>query len=115
VHTIKKIKNIHSVRTRIGISGKAIPLLFFANKSDLPKVVHASSLHFRTNTVHITDLRTRAQALTTQEISKAMGLNKILDRPWTIVKSNALKGEGIETGIKWLSEKLKEGKSNKKK
>jgi len=64
------------------ISSRPIPILFFANKSDLPK------------------------ALTPAQLSEALELNKIADRPWNIVASNALTGMGLEAGIKWLSTHL---------
>ncbi|CEO99891.1 ADP-ribosylation factor-like protein 6 [Plasmodiophora brassicae] len=65
------------------IANKSIPMLFFANKIDLPDALDAS------------------------EISKALQLERISDRPWTIVKSNALTGEGLHEGMKWLDEKLR--------
>lgn len=43
------------------ISGRSIPILFFANKMDMPK------------------------ALTPAQVSEALELNKITDRPWHIV------------------------------
>ena len=64
------------------IAKKACPILFFANKSDLPK------------------------ALTPAQISEALELNKLTDRPWNIVASNALNGTGLEPGVKWLSTHL---------
>jgi hypothetical protein len=64
------------------ISKRAIPILFFANKSDLPK------------------------ALTPAQISEALELNKLTDRDWNIVASNALNGTGLEPGVKWLSSHL---------
>jgi len=64
------------------IAKRSIPILFFANKSDLPK------------------------ALTPAQISEALELNKLTDRDWNIVASNALNGTGLEPGVKWLSQHL---------
>ena len=38
---------------------------------------------------------------------QALGLSEIKDRPWQIVASNALTGEGLSAGIDWVSEFLK--------
>mmetsp|Transcript_16549 Transcript_16549/g.23240 ORF Transcript_16549/g.23240 Transcript_16549/m.23240 type:complete len:180 (+) Transcript_16549:22-561(+) len=64
------------------IRNRPIPLLLFANKKDRPK------------------------ALTPAQISEAIGLGKITDRPWTIVPSLALKGYGLEDGMKWMNSHL---------
>ncbi len=59
-----------------------IPLLFLANKRDLPS------------------------ALTPVEIASALGLEDLRERPWQIMPSNALTGEGLDRGVEWLSEKI---------
>lgn len=64
------------------IAKRNIPILFFANKMDLPK------------------------ALTPAQLSEALELSKLSDRPWNIVASNALTGAGLETGVKWLTTHL---------
>lgn len=64
------------------IAKKNCPILFFANKMDLPK------------------------AFTPSQISEALELNKLTERSWQIVASDALKGTGLEEGIKWLSAHL---------
>ena len=64
------------------IAKSQAPILFFANKSDLNK------------------------ALTPAQISEALELNKLTDRPWNIVASSALTGAGLEPGVKWLSSHL---------
>uniref|UniRef100_A0A7S0S4J2 ADP-ribosylation factor-like protein 6 n=1 Tax=Chlamydomonas leiostraca TaxID=1034604 RepID=A0A7S0S4J2_9CHLO len=61
---------------------RKVPVLFFANKKDLPT------------------------ALTPVEIAQALRLEEIKDRPWQIVPSNALTGEGLDRGTEWLAEKL---------
>ena len=59
-----------------------VPLLFFANKNDRPI------------------------AKQPVECVQALELDKITDKPWHIASSNALTGEGIEDGIKWLGEQM---------
>jgi len=54
------------------------PILFFANKMDLPG------------------------ALDPSEVSLQLGLSTITDRPWQVAASNALTGEGVDEGIEWL-------------
>ena len=68
------------------ISSRSVPLLFFANKMDVPG------------------------ALGPVEVMKGMGLEGIRDRPWHITASNALTGAGVEEGVRWLSEKIMESK-----
>jgi ADP-ribosylation factor-like protein 6 len=58
------------------------PILFFANKKDLPT------------------------ALSPVEIAQALNLDDIKDRAWQIVPSNGLTGEGVDKGTDWLAEKL---------
>lgn len=61
---------------------KKVPILFFANKQDLPS------------------------SLTAQECSEMLKLHELKDKSWTIVASNALTGEGIEDGVKWISQHI---------
>lgn len=62
---------------------RGIPLLFLANKSDLPS------------------------SLSSSHISTAVGLSNIIsNNPWIIVSSNAVQGDGLEEGIDWLVEQL---------
>mmetsp|Transcript_19204 Transcript_19204/g.41468 ORF Transcript_19204/g.41468 Transcript_19204/m.41468 type:complete len:182 (-) Transcript_19204:442-987(-) len=61
---------------------RRVPVLFFANKKDLP------------------------QALPPVEIAQALRLEDIKDRAWQIVPSNGLTGEGVDKGTDWLAEKL---------
>lgn len=37
---------------------------------------------------------------------QALRLEDIRERPWQIVPSNALTGEGLDKGMEWLAEKL---------
>uniref|UniRef100_A0A7S3JF89 ADP-ribosylation factor-like protein 6 n=1 Tax=Euplotes harpa TaxID=151035 RepID=A0A7S3JF89_9SPIT len=69
-----------------GIRDRPVPILFFANKKDLP------------------------YALSEAEIAKEFELDNISDRDWHIEASNALTGEGVSEGIQWLSKKLPKAK-----
>lgn len=62
--------------------GKKVPILFCANKKDLPTAMNPA------------------------EIAQALHLEELRDRPWQIVPSNALTGEGLEAGTDWLAEKI---------
>ena len=64
------------------IRDRPVPILFFANKKDLP------------------------YALTEAEIASEFELERISDRDWHIEASNALTGDGIPQGIEWLGKKL---------
>lgn len=59
-----------------------LPLLFFANKADRP------------------------ESRTASEISKVCGLERIVDRPWTIQACCGLTGMGLPQGMSWLEEHL---------
>jgi len=74
----------------IEVKDPKIPVLFFANKMDLP------------------------QAASPMQLMQALKLEDITDRPWHIAASNALAGEGVEEGIKWLVEAMKNTESQKK-
>ncbi len=37
---------------------------------------------------------------------QALTLEEIKDRPWQIVPTNALTGEGLERGMEWLADKI---------
>jgi signal recognition particle receptor subunit beta len=60
-----------------------VPLLFFANKMDIPN------------------------SLAAPDIALALRLEDIKDRPINIVPSNALTGEGLDRGIDWLAGQVK--------
>lgn len=38
----------------------------------------------------------------------ALGLEKIKDKPWHISSSNALTGEGLQDGVQWLVQQIRE-------
>lgn len=64
------------------IKDRPIPLLFFANKMDIPG------------------------ALDPSEVSLMMDLASSTHRAWQIQGSNALTGEGVEEGMNWLIQQL---------
>lgn len=68
---------------------KKVPLLVYANKSDLKNVFEAD------------------------EIVERLELNEIVDRDWSLYACSALKGFGIMEGLKWLMEKVSENTKNK--
>lgn len=63
------------------LRGQEFPILFFANKMDLPS------------------------ALTPVACMEELELDE-LDKPWHITASNALTGKGVEHGVQWLAEQL---------
>lgn len=50
-------------------------------------------------------LRARSQdqpdAMTPAEVSEGLGLDTLKNRQWSIFKSCAIKGEGLEEGLDW--------------
>ncbi|XP_066249321.1 ADP-ribosylation factor-like protein 6 [Euwallacea similis] len=66
------------------ISKKKLPILFFTNKMDCK------------------------DALSSVKIAAALGLDKIMDKPWHISASNALTGEGLQEGVEWLTQQIRE-------
>lgn len=66
------------------LMGRRIPVLFFANKMDL------------------------RDALSSVKCSSLMGLECIRDKPWHICASNALTGEGLNEGVDWLTDQIKD-------
>ncbi|XP_014873006.1 ADP-ribosylation factor-like protein 6 isoform X5 [Poecilia latipinna] len=65
------------------ICNKKIPVLFFANKTDL------------------------RDALSSVKVSQMLCLENIKDKPWHICASNAIKGEGLQEGLDWLQDHIK--------
>lgn len=39
----------------------------------------------------------------------ALGLEKLRDKPWHISSSNALTGEGLQEGVTWLIQQIRDG------
>ncbi|GJQ82437.1 hypothetical protein Trydic_g11851 [Trypoxylus dichotomus] len=71
------------------VSNKRIPILFFSNKMDCK------------------------ESLSSVKIAAALGLDKIMDKPWHISASNALTGEGLQEGVEWLTQQIREYITNK--
>ena len=66
------------------IAQKRIPILLFANKMDV------------------------RDSLSSCKSSSLLQLEQIKDKPWHICASNALTGEGLNDGIQWVAEQLKD-------
>ena len=66
------------------IMHKRIPILFMANKMDL------------------------RDALSGVKTSAMLELENIRDKPWHICATNGLTGEGLDEGVGWLTDQLKE-------
>eukprot|EP00696_Hemimastix_kukwesjijk_P015133 gnl/Hemi2/3262_TR1146_c0_g1_i1.p1 gnl/Hemi2/3262_TR1146_c0_g1~~gnl/Hemi2/3262_TR1146_c0_g1_i1.p1 ORF type:complete len:184 (+),score=40.03 gnl/Hemi2/3262_TR1146_c0_g1_i1:199-750(+) len=63
---------------------RRIPILFLANKMDMP------------------------EALSPPEVVEMLGLQNIMNKRWSIVATCATTGEGLEQGMSWLGEQLKQ-------
>lgn len=63
---------------------KDAALLVFANKQDQPA------------------------ALKVSDISKALGLSDLKDRSWSIMGCSAITGDGLNEGLDWLADVIKE-------
>ncbi|KAJ3410301.1 low-affinity phosphate transporter [Chytridiales sp. JEL 0842] len=61
---------------------RKVPILFLANKMDIPG------------------------SMTPSECSVALALEEIKDRNWTIFATNGLTGQGVNVGLDWLAEEL---------
>jgi len=66
------------------LATKTIPILFFANKSDL------------------------RDSLSPVQVSNLLALENIQEKPWHICASNAITGEGLHEGVEWLTEQISE-------
>ena len=73
------------------IANTNCPIIFFANKMDIPG------------------------ALTPEECMEELQLDKIRDKPWHIAASNAVTGAGVNEGIEWLCDHLQSKPKNAKK
>ena len=62
-----------------GLIQREIPILFFANKMDINEAMEAA------------------------DVANELELENITDRPWTIQACSALRGDGIDEGMNWLT------------
>lgn len=76
--------------SEVNISGRKIPILFLANKMDLP------------------------DSLTTVKLVAGLGLERIQNKPWHIRATNALTGEGLQPAIEWLTDQIRDIYINKR-
>ncbi|XP_076655734.1 ADP ribosylation factor-like 6 isoform X2 [Halictus rubicundus] len=72
------------------VAGRKIPILFLANKMDLP------------------------DSLTTVKLVAGLGLDRIQNKPWHIRATNAITGEGLQPGIEWLTDQIRDIYINKR-
>lgn len=40
------------------------------------------------------------------QVRAQLGLDEIGQHPWNLVSSNALSGEGLDDGLRWLSDRM---------
>ena len=84
---IKVAKNeLDLMLSNIGLRQREVPILVYANKMDL------------------------SSAMTAVEVSQSLELFRITDRPWHIQACSALQGDGIDSGMNWLSDIIKRNK-----
>lgn len=83
-HRIVRLSRI-ALLCESDISSRPLPILFFANKLD------------------------QAKSLSPAQLSESLELSHCIaaDKPWSILASNALTGQGLDDGIKWLTQQLK--------
>jgi len=67
------------------IRERRVPILFFANKMDV------------------------RDAVTSVKCSAILELSRVENKPWHICASNAVTGEGLEEGITWLTDQIRDG------
>eukprot|EP01112_Ceratiomyxa_fruticulosa_P007270 TRINITY_DN187_c0_g1_i1.p1 TRINITY_DN187_c0_g1~~TRINITY_DN187_c0_g1_i1.p1 ORF type:complete len:183 (-),score=21.73 TRINITY_DN187_c0_g1_i1:234-782(-) len=73
---------LDTLLTNKTIQRSKCPILFYANKCDIPG------------------------SLSSVEVVQALQLDHITDRAWFISASNALTGQGIEEGVRWITSQL---------
>ncbi|XP_044008171.1 ADP-ribosylation factor-like protein 6 isoform X2 [Aphidius gifuensis] len=66
------------------VVGRKVPILFLANKMDLP------------------------DSLTSVKLVAALGLDRIQNKPWHICSTNAVTGEGLQPAIEWLTDQIRD-------
>ncbi|XP_031781775.1 ADP-ribosylation factor-like protein 6 isoform X6 [Nasonia vitripennis] len=72
------------------IAGRKMPILFLANKMDLP------------------------DSLTTVKLVSGLGLDKIQNKPWHVRTTNAITGEGLQAAIEWFTDQIRDIHINKR-
>ncbi|XP_018311224.1 ADP-ribosylation factor-like protein 6 [Mycetomoellerius zeteki] len=81
---------VRDLKAEVNFSGRKIPILFLANKMDLP------------------------DSLTTVKLVAGLGLERIQNKPWHIRATNALTGEGLQPAIEWLTDQIRDIYINKR-
>ncbi|CCI48710.1 unnamed protein product [Albugo candida] len=80
---------LQQLLTHKAIASNNAPILFFANKMDLP------------------------QALSPVECMEQMELHTLEGKSWHITASDAITGQGVDDGIMWLAERFSKGSLRK--
>lgn len=77
---------------------KEANLLVFANKS-----VGRNHVSISGENMDLTEVATQDQpsAMSESEVIEGLGLDTLKGRQWSIFKSCAIKGEGLEEGLDW--------------
>lgn len=94
------------------IQNRRIPILFFANKIDCPDAL--SSVKIAAGELAQLSAQNSQIIKMIHFIRTALGLEKLKDKPWHISSSNALSGEGLQDGILWLIQQIREAIINRK-
>ena len=47
------------------------------------------------------------ESMTSVKVSQMLGLERIMDKPWHICPSNTITGEGLNEGVEWLTDRIK--------
>lgn len=77
----------------VDMQASRAPILFFANKMDLPGALEPVECNSWCCISYIT-------------VAQALNLDAITNKAWFIKGSNALTGEGLDDGVQWLVERL---------
>ncbi|GAA6028439.1 hypothetical protein NBRC10512_003201 [Rhodotorula toruloides] len=75
------------------------------NKAELLAMLNEEELHDAKLLV-FANKQDQPDAMTPAEVSEGLGLDTLKNRQWSIFKSCAIKGEGLEEGLDWLATAL---------
>lgn len=95
------------------IRRRRVPILFFANKMDCADALSSVKIaagRFLDWFYLVTMIDEINYFSNNKFFNKFLGLNleKIDNKPWQICSSNALTGEGLQNGVQWLVQQVKE-------
>ncbi|GAA5845557.1 hypothetical protein JCM8208_002175 [Rhodotorula glutinis] len=75
------------------------------NKAELLAMLNEEELHDAKLLV-FANKQDQPDAMSAAEVSEGLGLDTLKNRQWSIFKSCAIKGEGLEEGLDWLATAL---------